>query len=101
MNDKDSIRNETIPILNDENCSMIKTSFCGEYPYLANKVSTRYFLIMDGEAEFDIDGKKSILKQKDIIMIPPNTKYKFRGNFETTIIDMPAFRQENEVIVDE
>ena len=91
----------SIPVLADEECSMVQTFFDGKYPYLMNRVSTRYFVIIEGECLLEIDGKTSTLKQKDIAVIPPNTKYRFEGQFETLLIDTPKFSEENEVVFDD
>lgn len=85
-------------ILNDDDCSMIQSEFAGSYPYLLNKVSTRYFYLIGGKCVFDIDGDVKSVKNGDIVMIPQNTKYKFEGVFEAIIIDTPKFDESQEVI---
>lgn len=88
-------------LLNDDDCSMVQSKFSGSYPYLMNKVSTRYFYLIEGESLFDIAGEIKQVHAGDIVMVPPNTKYKFEGNFEAVIIDTPKFDELQEIVFDD
>ena len=55
--------------------------------------SERAYYILEGELIAD---EEIIAKKGDIIFIPANTDYSFKGTFKAIIINSPPFRKGNE-----
>lgn len=100
-NNSSNIVEEPVVLCNSKEISMVKTKFCGSFPLSKNRVSTRYFVVLSGECKLSINGEPATLHTSDIVVIPPNTAYKFSGDFETILIDTPAFSMENEENLEE
>jgi len=57
--------------------------------------SDRAYFILEGSITVD---EKLIGKPGDIIFIPANIEYKFKGSFRSILINSPPFKKENEQI---
>ncbi len=72
----------------------------GNHGPTRNKISDRIYFIIDGEGEFEIDGKKYSVENGDMVIAPRDTLYDYRATNGTTLkmflVHSPAFNQENE-----
>ncbi len=60
--------------------------------------SDRAYFILEGEM---IVNDNLVGQAGDVIYIPANTEYNFKGTFKTVIVNSPAFRPENESVIKE
>lgn len=58
--------------------------------------SERVYFVLEGEIIID---DNLIGKSGDVIFIPSNKKYSFKGTFKVVIVNSPPFRKENENII--
>jgi ethanolamine utilization protein EutQ (cupin superfamily) len=56
--------------------------------------SDRVYYILEWEF---LGNDELVAKKWDLIFIPGNTKYNFKGNFKAVLINSPAFKKENEI----
>ena len=71
-----------------ENHGMVKT-----------EVSDRLYYILDGEGEFDIDGKIEKVLKGDVVIVPKNTPYDYRTKsayLKLFLVHSPAYDESKE-----
>jgi len=56
--------------------------------------SDRAYYVLEGE----LSANNQTAKKGDVIFIPANTEYGFRGTFKAVLINSPPFKKENEEI---
>lgn len=71
----------------------------GQDAYAYDKKSTSTYYILDGEGEFDINGKIQKVKKGDVVIIPPNTTFYYKGKMQLIEKMTPNFQEENVVVV--
>lgn len=81
--------------------SMVRTHLDGKHPYMKNKKSNRTYYLIDGNAKFYFENETMEIDIGDMLVIPANTKYAFKGKFDAILVDSPAFNPEDDVIYDE
>jgi len=81
--------------------SMVRTHLNGQHPYMKNIKSNRIYYILKGCGKFYFDDNILELNEGEMLTIPSNTKYAFKGVFDALLVDHPAFNPENDVIYDE
>lgn len=65
---------------------------------IQNKSEFNYYVI-DGIGYFVFDNKEQKVKQGDLIVIPPGTKYSFGGHLKMLLINTPHWSQDQETII--
>lgn len=69
-----------------------------------SKKSDRIYYIVDGQGEYEIDGKTIRVKKSDVIIVPKNTPYDYKAIKDTLLrvflVHIPAFDPEAEVKFD-
>lgn len=80
--------------------SMVQTHLNGKHPTMLNKSSNRTYFLIDGSAEFVVDGKNVSVKKDEMLVIKKNTKYSFHGKFDAILVDCPKFNPDDDVIFD-
>ena len=64
-----------------------------------NIKSDRIYFVLEGKLTVrDENGKVFIARRGDIVFIPKNTKYHFKGTFKALLINSPAFDPKYEKI---
>ena len=80
--------------------SVVRTHLDGSHPFMKNINSNRTYYLIDGEAIFYLDNESIELKKGEMLVIPKNTKYAFKGKFDAILIDCPAFDSKDDIIYD-
>ena len=81
--------------------SVVRTHLDGRHPFMKNTNSNRTYYLINGEASFYINDQIINVSSGEMMIIPKNTKYAFRGKFDAILIDCPAFDVKYDVIYDE
>lgn len=81
--------------------SVVRTHLDGKHPFMKNIKSNRTYYLIDGEATFVFDGEKITIQGGEMLVIPKNTKYAFKGKFNAMLVDCLAFDPADDVIYDE
>lgn len=81
--------------------SIVRTHLDGKHPFMKNINSNRTYYLIDGNATFVFENEKMDIKSGEILVIPKNIKYAFKGKFMAILVDCPAFDPNDDVIYDE
>lgn len=81
--------------------SMVRTHLDGSHPFMKNIKSNRTYYLLNGYAKFYFEDNIIELNEGEMLTIPLNTKYAFKGKFDALLVDCPAFNPENDIIYDE
>lgn len=82
--------------------SVVRTHLDGQHPYMKNVSSNRTYYIINGNAEFYFENDKTQkILEGEMIVIPKNTKYAFKGKFDAILVDCPAFNPKDDIIYSE
>ena len=81
--------------------SVVRTHLDGRHPFMKNTNSNRTYYLINGEASFYINNQIINLSSGEMMVIPKDTKYAFKGKFDAILIDCPAFDVKYDVIYDE
>ena len=81
--------------------SVVRTHLDGKHPFMKNIKSNRTYYILNGNGTFYFEKETINLKDGQMLLIPANTKYGFKGKFDALLIDCPAFNPADDVIYDE
>lgn len=85
----------------DVGYSIVRTHLNGKHPFMKNIKSNRTYYLLDGSAKFIFDTEKIDVQKGEMLSIPKDTKYAFKGKFDAILVDCPAFEPENDVIYNE
>lgn len=81
--------------------SVVRTHLDGRHPFMKNTNSNRTYYLINGEASFYINDQIINVSSGEMMIIPKNTKYAFKGKFDAILIDCPAFDVKYDVIYEE
>lgn len=81
--------------------SMVRTHLNGKHPFMKNINSNRTYYLLNGYATFVFDNEVIELNSGEMLTIPKNTKYAFKGIFDAILVDYPAFDPSDDVIYEE
>ena len=81
--------------------SVVRTHLDGKHPYMKNTNSNRTYYLIKGNATFYFEYKNIDLFEGEMLVVPKDTKYAFKGCFDAILIDSPAFEVKYDVIYDE
>ena len=81
--------------------SIVKTHLDGSHPFMKNIKSNRTYFLLRGSGQFYMDDEIINLSEGEMLVIPKNTKYAFKGNFDSILIDSPAFDSNDDIIYNE
>lgn len=81
--------------------SMVRTHLDGKHPFMKNMKSNRTYYLMSGSGTFVFENETIYLQEGEILTIPKDTKYAFKGKFDALLVDCPAFNPDDDVIYDE
>ncbi len=69
----------------------------GRHGKIKNTASDRGYIIIEGSGKFIIDDEEVYVEKFDVIIIPKNTPYDYKGNMKLFLVDSPAFDADNDV----
>lgn len=81
--------------------SIVRTHLNGEHPFMKNIRSNRTYYLLEGNAIFLFEEKEIIIQKGEMLVIPKDTKYAFKGIFDAILIDCPAFDPNDDIIYNE
>lgn len=76
-------------------CSYIVVT--GVHGKIKSSVNDRIYYIIRGEGEFVINDRTVKVRESDVIVIPRNTAYDYRGNMEMLLVNSPAFEPDGDI----
>jgi len=62
-----------------------------------NPVSDRIYLVLEGSGEFIIAGEVVEVQATDVVIVPRNTVYDYRGKMKLFLVHAPAYNPETDV----
>jgi len=68
----------------------------GSHGKVKTTSSDRIYFVLDGEGEFIINEKIVPVKKTDVVIVPKNTPYNYRGKMKLLLVHTPAFNPEFE-----
>lgn len=83
---------------NNMGYSMVRTHLNGKHPLMKNKKSNRTYYLITGNATFTFEEETIDIKGGEMLTIPKDTKYSFKGEFDALLVDCPAFDPNDDVI---
>ncbi|OIN89542.1 hypothetical protein AUJ59_01265 [Candidatus Beckwithbacteria bacterium CG1_02_47_37] len=69
----------------------------GKHPKMKSFNSDRLYFILQGKGEFIVNNQSVTVKQKEVIIIPKNTPYNYKGKFTCFLVHCPAFDRKQEI----
>lgn len=84
-----------------ERASSVYIEVDGSHGKTKSKVSDRVYYVLGGEGEFIIDGKVIPVETTDVVIVPKNTPYDYKGKMQLFLVHIPAFDAEQEVSLEE
>ena len=63
----------------------------GRHGRIKNLKSDRLYFIIEGRGEFTVNGRQMKVKPGDVVVIPKNTPYDYKGKMKVLLVDSPAF----------
>ena len=74
-----------------KNASAFYFEIDGTHGKVKSTLNDRVYFIIGGEGEFVIDGKVIPVKKFDVIIVPKNTPYSYKGKLKAFLVHTPAF----------
>lgn len=65
-----------------------------------NLKSDRIYLVLDGNGEFIIKNDTIPVKKNDVIVVPRNTEYDYRGELKLFLVHSPAYDPETDIDIE-
>lgn len=81
--------------------SIVRSHLNGKHPFMKNVNSNRTYYLIDGNATFVFENEKIEIQSGEMLTIPKNTKYAFKGKFNAILVDCPAFDPKDDIIYNE
>ena len=81
--------------------SIVKTHLDGKHSFMKNIKSNRTYFLLKGNGQFYVEDEIINLNEGEMLVIPKNTKYAFKGNFDSILVDCPAFNSDDDIIYNE
>ncbi len=76
----------------------------GRHGRIRQPISDRVYLILEGEGEFffgEEEGEVVPVAKDDVVLIPKNTVYDYRGRMRLFLVHTPAYEQDSDVHLDD
>jgi mannose-6-phosphate isomerase-like protein (cupin superfamily) len=83
----------------DDSLSASTIDVKGGHPPILSTHSDRVYVVLSGTGTFDIDGTNHAVGQKDVVFLPKNTAYSYRGEMELFLVHAPGFREGTDISV--
>lgn len=65
-----------------------------------NRVSDRVYLVLEGEGVFKIGNKEIPVRQHDVVIVPRDTEYDYRGKMKLFLVHAPAYDPATDVDIE-
>ena len=72
--------------------SLTWVSLYGRHEKVVNDISDRVYYIIDGEADFDVNGETGSVTGGDAVLIPKGVPYVFEGHMTYVVMNSPRLR---------
>ena len=69
----------------------------GHHGKIKTTQSDRVYYVLEGKGEFIIDGKVEQVGKTDVVIVPKNTPYDYRGKMRLFLVHVPAYDESFEV----
>lgn len=76
--------------------SLAKIELNGRHGKIKNKVSTVAYYMLEGKAEFIINGSAEKASEGDVVVVPKDTPYDIKGNSVYLVFHSPAYNPKDE-----
>ncbi len=87
--------------LNSKNIDIyLEDSHKGHDRYTMNTKSISIYYVIEGKGTFKINEELHDVSKGDIIEIPKNTKFVFKGKMKLLLIMNPPFKEENDITLE-
>jgi mannose-6-phosphate isomerase-like protein (cupin superfamily) len=80
-----------------KNASAIYFEIDGTHGKVKSTLNDRVYFIIEGEGEFIINDEVIPVKKFDVIIVPKNTPYNYRGKMKMFLVHTPAFDPEFDI----
>ena len=80
---------------------IVRSHLDGKHPFMKNIRSNRTYFLLKGSAQFQVENEIIDLAEGKMLVIPKNTKYAFKGYFDSLLVDCPAFNSADDIIYEE
>lgn len=80
--------------------SMILVNVHGSHPLKQMTGATRSYFVIDGEGEFEINGRKSKAREGTLFVLPDGTQYSYHGEMTLLEFNVPGTTSANAVTLD-
>jgi len=74
----------------------VAVSFAENHEETTKTTSERAYFVLEGELIVN----NLVAKKGDVIFVPANTEYSFKGSFKAVLINSPPFKKSNESITE-
>jgi len=74
--------------------SIAKIQLKGRHGRIVNKISDVTYYMLEGKAEFNINGKIENAQKGDLVLVPKKSPYDINGNAIYMVIHQPAYNPE-------
>ena len=75
------------------NASVVFAEVSGRHGKIKNVKSDRIYIIVEGKGEFVINEMRIPVKEKDVIIVPKNTPYDYKGRMKIFLVDTPSYEK--------
>jgi mannose-6-phosphate isomerase-like protein (cupin superfamily) len=73
----------------------------GAHGKVKTTLSDRIYFILEGKGEFIINDKIIPVEATDVVIVPKNTPYDYRGKMKLFLVHTPAFNADHEIKLEE
>ena len=80
--------------------SLTWVSLYGRHEKVVNDISDRVYYIIDGEADFDVNGETGSVTGGDVVLIPKGVPYVFEGHMTYVVMNSPSYVPDSDRVVE-
>ena len=80
-----------------KNANAVLVEVDGKHGKIKSILCDRVYFVIKGKGEFVINEEVVPVKKTDVVIVPKNTPYDFRGKMRMLLVDLPAFEKEADV----
>ena len=72
----------------------------GRHRRLRTDASDRLYVVLDGEGTIHVDGTDHDVVHGDLVVVPRGAPYELRGTLTYLVLNVPAFREGDDIYLD-
>lgn len=80
-----------------KNASVAYFDVDGEHGRVKSKLSNRVYYVIEGKGKFIINGKSVPVSKNDVVIVPKNTPYNYKGKMKLLLTHTPAYDAKYEI----